>query len=193
MQRAAVQRSLGPDKAPPTSPRIPLSMAPRVMTRPFLNTSAATSLLNSRLQTGLNVCSPLVLGELVKARGSALQLLGSSKQSLAKKKQRVGDKEDKDYCGKKERGSTSEVWSSRSNSAKGNGGEDEGERVIECEGKVKEDGTEIGGFRENFELLKIDRGIDLGRGEAEINFKGKNGGKKRKRNSLCLTKAKSAT
>ncbi|KAJ8066146.1 hypothetical protein OCU04_005237 [Sclerotinia nivalis] len=192
IQRAAVQRSLGLDKAPPTGPRIPLGMAPRMMTSPFLNSSAPTSLLNSRPQSGLNICSPPVLGELAKVPGSALQLPESSKQNRAKKKQRVGDK---DCCGKKEMRSTSEVFrDSRSGSAKGNGDGEEDEKVFEYGGEVKEDGREIGGVREDFEILKIERDMGLGsEDEADVSGKGENGGKKRKRNSHRPAKVKSAT
>ncbi|KAI9648026.1 hypothetical protein NHQ30_002654 [Ciborinia camelliae] len=179
---AAVQKSLGLEKPPPTGPRVPLGLAPRMMTTSLMKSSTPIFQLNLRPQPGLMMGSPAMLSEdeLTKVAGSALRLLESSEQGPASKKQRVGDRE---CCGKMDIKRENESWGSGSGSTrKGNGDGDEkdDERV------VREDRLESVDLKEDGEISEEDgeerggKGVEKGGGEIEVE-KEDGGGKKRKR------------
>lgn len=165
---AAVQKSLGLNKAPPTGPRIQPGMAPRMMMSPFANRSSPVSSLNLRPQPGLKTGSAPILNKFGNVAGSAVHLLESSEQSPASKKQRIGNKEV---------GGTKEIRSASQ----------------DCGGRSGGEMGRIGDGREDGEILEDEGGKRGGRREdGEIEVKEGSSGKKRKRDSEHRVNSKGA-
>ncbi|THV50760.1 hypothetical protein BGAL_0137g00140 [Botrytis galanthina] len=169
LHRAEIQRSLGLDRAPPSGPRIPLGMAPRLMTSSLAHGLNSTLPLKSCPQLGLKMSSPPMINNNAKITESPLQLSKESEQRPAKKKRRVGDKESD---GKKERRSA----------GKGGGSGSGSEMRLQDKRRVKENRGERRNLKEGGEILGDKReGETGGRQSGNEGIRRDGGGKKRKR------------
>ncbi|KAF7943804.1 uncharacterized protein EAE97_005874 [Botrytis byssoidea] len=169
LHRAEIQRSLGLDRAPPSGPRIPLGMAPRLMKSSLAHGLNSTMPLKSCPQLGLKMSSPPMINNNAKITESPLQLSKGSEQRPAKKRRRVGDKESD---GKKERRSA----------GKGGGSESGSEVKLQDKGRVKENRGERLNLKEDGEILEDEReGETGGRQSGNERIRRDSGGKKRKR------------
>ncbi|TGO09356.1 hypothetical protein BTUL_0168g00030 [Botrytis tulipae] len=170
LHRAEIQRSLGLDRAPPSGPRIPLGMAPRLMKSSFAHGLNSTSPSKSCPQLGLKMSSPPMINNNAKITESPLQLSKSSEQRPAKKKRRV---EDNESDGKKER---------RRSAGKGGGSGSGSELKLQDKGRVKENRGERRNLKEGGEILEDKReGETGGRQSGNERIRRNSGGKKRKR------------
>ncbi|KAF7958414.1 hypothetical protein EAE96_001962 [Botrytis aclada] len=167
LHRAEIQRSLGLDRAPPTGPRIPLGMAPRLMTSSFAHSLNSTSPSKSYPQPRLKISPPPVINKVSKITESTLQLLKGSEQSPAKKKRRVvGEESDG-----KER-----------SAGKGHGSGSGGEVTLQDEKRVKENRGEKSSPKEDGETSEDEKDGDSGgRQSLKKGVEKDSGGKKRKR------------
>ncbi|KAF7909045.1 uncharacterized protein EAE98_012350 [Botrytis deweyae] len=169
LHRAEIQRSLGLDRAPPTGPRIPLGMAPRLMISSFAHSLNSTSPSKSCTQLGLKIIPPPMINKFAEITGSTLQLSKGSKQGPAKKKRRVRDKESD---GKKE------IRNVGNRDGSGSGVD----VTLQDRGRVKEDRGEKSSLKEDGEILEDERGGETGRRQSGNNGVGRDSsGKKRKR------------
>ncbi|TGO54974.1 hypothetical protein BOTNAR_0255g00140 [Botryotinia narcissicola] len=169
LHRAEIQRSLGLDRAPPSGPRIPLGMTPRLMTSSLAHGLNSTLPLKSCPQLGLKMSSPPMINNNAEITESPLQLSKGSEQRPAKKKRRVGDK---DSDGKKE----------RRGAGKGGGSESGSEVKSQDKGRVKENRGERRNLKEGGEILEDEReGETGGRQSGNERIRRDSGGKKRKR------------
>ncbi|KAF7902949.1 hypothetical protein EAF00_002851 [Botryotinia globosa] len=170
LHRAEIQRSLGLDRAPPSGPRIPLGMAPRLMKSSFAHGLNSTSPSKSCTQLGLKMSSPPIINNNAKITESPSQLSKSSEQRPAKKKRRV---EDKESDGKKER---------RRSAGKGRGSGSGSELKVQDKGRMKENRGERSYLKEVGEILEDEREGEIsGRQSRNKGTRRDSGGKKRKR------------
>ncbi|TGO83372.1 hypothetical protein BPOR_0657g00030 [Botrytis porri] len=169
LHRAEIQRSLGLDRAPPTGPRIPLGMAPRLMTSSFAHGLNSTSLSKSCPQFRLKMIPPPMINKVAKTAESILQLSKGSGRGPAKKKRRIGNKESD---GKKE----------TKNVGKENGNERGCEVTLRDEARVKEDRGKKSSWKEDGEISEDERGGETGwRQSRKKEIRRDGGRKKRKR------------
>lgn len=161
LHRAEIQRSLGLDRAPPSGPRIPLGMAPRLMTSSLAHGLNSTLPLKSCPQLGLKMSSPPMINNNAKITESPLQLSKGSEQRPVKKKRRVGE---------------------RSSAGKGGGSGSGSEMKLQDKERVKENRGERRNLKEGGEILEDEReGETGGRQSRNERTRRDGGGKKRKR------------